>query len=207
MKIYVLVILLVFTFSCENDNDHSNIRSDVYAGIINENMFVENFNGDFYLSYTWSQCGYGDCQDSIDLMNDGKYDLLLKARFLNPQMFFSAACCPPPIDCQPIGIIYQINSLNKVKIACKSRPYHNMTLNWADTIPEGYRIDTIKNWQSNALIWSLVYQSEMGPWYYLAGDRYIAFRSGDSTQYKYGWFKVGISNDHNMLFKKYAIEK
>ncbi|MHC1706562.1 MAG: hypothetical protein AB9842_03450 [Bacteroidales bacterium] len=208
MKKWLLILFLPIAFSCDKDKGIQNnpIQNPVYAGHLNTNMFSENLTPNIFLTYTWSQCGYGDCTDSIDIRSDGEYDFLLAARFLNPQLFFSPACCPPPIDCQPDGIVYRITSQNSIKIACRSQIWQNMNLNWADTIPEGYRIDTINNWQSNTLIWSLVFEGQNGPWYYAVGDKYIAFRSGDSTHYKYGWFKVGINYDLNLLFKGYAIE-
>jgi hypothetical protein len=211
MKNALLLFLVAFLISCENENstnkqENKETTNPVTTGTIDTNMFHQIFAPEFSIVYVWNDCGYGNGKDSIDLLNDGKFDFRLTATFLDNHAFDS--CCGN-MDCWPSGLSYNFKSLNKIEIATYEDIYSEFsTFTFADTLKVNYRVDTISHWQSRVDLWCNDYPyPHQGAWYYLENDRYLAIRMGDSTDYKYGWIKIGTNTDHNLVFKEYALEK
>jgi hypothetical protein len=202
MKKTILFLLVIFSFSCEKDKKTQN---PILTGIINDNMYHATLEPAIFMNYIWDGCGYGIGNDSIDLLNDGIYNIRLSAKFLDYNAFL--ACCGNA-DCWPFGIVYSISSINKIEIATYLVPFSDFNIRYADTLSEGYRIDTISSWHQATSVWSMDYGYEYsGAWYFIKEDSYLGIRMGDSTHYNYGWIKVGTNSDHNLVFKEYAIEQ
>jgi PKD repeat protein len=65
----------------------------VKAGLLNNSMTHIVFKPEYYVKYSFSDCGYGNALDSFDFFNNY---ILINARFLDMQAF--TICCPPPAD-------------------------------------------------------------------------------------------------------------
>jgi hypothetical protein len=203
MKKAMLIFLVIFTLSCEKENK---TRIPVFAGVINEGMYYTTLDPVLSINYVEISCGYGIGKDSIDLLNDGIYDIRLIAKFLLDYQVFLDCC--GNADCIPNGVRYRISSLNNINIATYNVSWwDNLYFTYADTLNSGYRIDTLKNWQSSVDLWCCDYSPYVGSWYFIKNDKYLAIRMGDSTDYKYGWIKIGTNSDHNLVSKEYAVEE
>jgi hypothetical protein len=209
MKIILVILLLGMTISCQKDIDSETEtevpQNPVYAGVINENMNFIDFANDFSLSYTWN-CGYGDAADSIDLFEDGVFDVFLSARFLNEALFWTNECCPPPGECFPSGLKFDVEMQNDYEIAI-----------YETTMREGYpgylashfssntRIDTISNWAKSTHFWTDMF-GLIGPWHNIESDKYMAIRKQIDEEYEYGWIRIGPAPYGNLIFKEYSVE-
>jgi hypothetical protein len=215
MRKIIIVLFIGFIAACQIENDQDPIseqdprshQDSVFTGIVNQNMIFQAFDGGYSLSYEWSSCGYGDVSDSIDLFNDGDFDILLSARFFNQDLLWSDECCPPPADCWPTGLKFRISMQNDLELA-----FYDTTM--AEGFP-GYlasnfslntRIDTISNWTEVTHFWTGTFNL-YGPWYRIESDNYIAIRKLIEDDYKYGWIRIGPAPYSNLVFKDYAIEQ
>jgi len=203
-KIIYYSLILVFIWSCKKDNIP--VIQQVFTGKVNSNMNYVKFQSGFKLSYNFV-CGYGDAQDSIDLFGDKKYDIIIKARFLDFKGFLD--CCPDHVECIPENLRYRLTFKNKIKVYGYTEVLHEYKFLLADTLGGNTRIDTLKsNWHNEIDLWNNSYPYPFqGRWYFIAEDRFLALRIGESSPFKYGWIKIGASTDHNLIFKEYAIEE
>jgi hypothetical protein len=203
MKKILLISLVIFIFSCENEET---IDQPVFAGVINENMYFEDLSPYVKLNIIWDNCGQGEGYDSIDLFKDGRYDIFIHANFIDWHAL--NACCGG-MDCEPIFIWYWIYSKRDIYFSSYDELWEseNTLWNYADTLSEDYRIDTIVNWKYSTKLWCYDTPVSHGAWYNLSKDMYLGIRTGDSTNFKYGWILVGGNSNRNLIFKEYAIEK
>lgn len=164
------------------------------------------FRSEFQLSYNFV-CGYGDAQDSIDLFEDKKYDILIKARFLDFNGFL--ACCPTHVDCIPTNLSYQLTFRNHIKAHGYQEVFQNSKFLLADTLGLNTRIDTLTTyWNDKIELWNNNYpHPHQGKWYFIEEDKFLAIRLGESSPFKYGWIKIGTNSEHNLIFKEYALEE
>ena len=204
IKVIVTLLVILSSTSCEKKQDN-NARLPIIAGTINDNMLSYNFTPETKITYVWDGRGYGTGSDSIDLLNDASIDFTISAKFLDYNAFL--ACCPAGTDCLPYGMNYWFIPRTKISVAvCSDTGEFHFT--FADTLNTGYRIDPIQRWSDKAKMWCLDYPYPYeGTWYFVKSeDKYLAIRMGDSTNYKYGWIRLGADPDHNLVFKGYAVE-
>lgn len=203
-KIFYYSLILIIVGSCKKDN--VNNLQQVFAGKVNSNMDDVKFQSEFKLSYTFV-CGYGDAQDSIDLFEDKKYDIIIKARFLDYTGFL--ACCSDNTDCLPTNLRYQLTFRNNIKAYGYNEVFQEYKFLLADTLGFNTRIDTMKtNWYDIIELWNNNYpHPHQGKWYFIEEDKFLAIRIGGSSPFKYGWIKIGSTRDHNLIFKEYALEE
>jgi hypothetical protein len=205
MKNILFIFILFFTISCEKSDKDPFLP--VIAGSVNEDMFFRALDPEIIIDISWTQCGYGIGEDSIDFNQDGDFDLFFDVQFLDQELFWSPECCPPYLDCWPNSVEFSIYGSQNTYIASYYELWDEIYFwDYADTIPEGFRIDTITKWENGTMLWSETTPVSDGAWYKLNKTMYLGIRFGDSTNYKYGWIEVIGSVDNNPIFKSYAIE-
>lgn len=203
-KVIYFFLILILAGSCKKDNVIG--TQQVFAGKVNSNMNYVKFQPGFKLRYNFV-CGYGDAQDSIEMFGDKKYDIIIKARFLDFNGFLD--CCPNHLECIPENLRYRLTFRNKIKVYGYNEVFGEYKFLLADTLGFNARIDTLQsNWHNEIDLWNNSYpHTFQGRWYFVTEDRFLALRIGESSPFKYGWIKLGASTDHNLLFKEYAVEE
>ena len=176
----------------------------VKAGYLNNNMIHISYKPEYSVKYSFDNCGYGDALDSFDFYNNY---IRITCRFLDMQAFTN--CCPPPMDCLPSGLNYNISS-DIVEFAYYKDYFarYAVIFNYVDTFRVNDRIDNLTNWKKKIDLWNNdVPSSHAGAWYLINKDYYLAIRLNNNGHFKYGWIKVGQQSDRNMIFKEIAIEE
>jgi hypothetical protein len=205
---WILITSALIILSCQENKDNKgvDIKNPIYTGIIDDNLSLNSYSIDFVLPINWD-CGICDVEDSIDINNDGSLDIVLKARFFDPDAFYSPECCPPPADCWPDFIDFRITMLNDFEIAYSDIPFINST-GLGDIVSAfdyNTRIDTVSSWTQSTFFW-MHYHDEPGSWKQFDQEKYIAIRKKSQEYYDFGWIKVKSSPFHNLVFIDSAIE-
>jgi hypothetical protein len=196
-------------------NDTNSIDTVNYKqisiGYYDDNYHHISFdNYDFTLAK--GSCGYSNGLDSIDMDADNDYDIFIDGHMCDYSIFFDN-CCPPPMDCIPDGSEFKIILDKDYEVAVtKDSICCTVVFNFIDTLIAGDYIDTSlcfiqnNNW---TFFWSDMLPSEVtrGNWYRLGDYRYIGIRKHIGSEYKYGWIKAIITEDHIFKLSEYAFEK
>jgi hypothetical protein len=209
MRIILQILIFLITLnSCEKDEE-----TQVLAGDVNLEMTHCKFNPPLKIQLqidSVKNTKYG--QDSIDINQDGIYDLFIL------QNLFIDWDETARLD---YGFYYgKIVSKNGLEIHTKTETYYiglgqTSDFNWVDTLKYQDRINSRDNWSdpSNTVynfMWALPARPTMtnGCWFdILDNERYVGIRMKINSEYKYGWLKVNQDSDRNIEIQSYAIEK
>ena len=208
---YIFIILLFFA-SCSKDDT----RIPVTAGIYDTSFIYHEFSPPLNVELTLDTLTdnyFGN--DSIDINQDGVYDL-----FISQRIHFPLPTGTPTWEHFPY---YWLTLRNGLEAATKTEyEYGGMGyvggVDWVDTLNYENRIDNISKWsESNVTLtmWRIpaytvpiFSPTSYGPWYDLTNsEKYIAIRMKIGSHYKYGWIKVNEISKENIQFVCYTLEK
>jgi hypothetical protein len=203
----ILLILLIFS-SCKKEET----RKAVTAGIYDSSFTFHEFSTPLKVELTLNTLTDNyQGSDSIDINQDGVYDLINSLRIHIPP--------PSGVPSWEQFPYCRLILKNGLEVATKIEYYsvghgQNDDVNWVDTLNYENRIDNISEWsESNAIrtMWAIPpisYGVTYGPWYNPTNVvRYIGIRMKVGSRYKYGWIKVNEVSREDMQFISYAIEK
>ncbi|HLN74962.1 MAG: hypothetical protein ACM3O8_14430 [Methylococcaceae bacterium] len=208
--IYWLFILLLLLSACKKDDEPG---TSFLAGIYDDSMNYREINPGLQISFKYDSLlnvNYG--KDSLDINLDGSYDIIISQRNLlgNPTENTNRNNTYPYM---------MLGVKNGVEVAIKNECFiigHGQysTISWVDTIAYKTNVAGITNWsESNRIVYMWVeppsiFRPSNGPWYNLANtERYVAFRMGINSQYRYGWIKFIVASHEKITVISYALEK
>jgi hypothetical protein len=202
LKFFVVGILIMY--SCKKEENEKLI----FAGQADSNFIFNSFSIPLKINLNFDsinslRMGY----DSIDIDQDGKYDLIISLKLYNNSNLSS--------NFSNCNLILK----NGLEIAIKKEYYPISSggpmgsISWADTIRLKQRIDNISLWSTNEsslFLWSEIPSNTLtqGCWYHIDNpEMYIGLRIKKLSQYKYGWIRLNNTSRENILLNSFAIEK
>jgi hypothetical protein len=206
---YSIIVILLFLFACKKEED----RSPVLAGVYDSSFLFHEFNPPLKVNLKLdSQSKFYIGADSLDINQDGNFDLIIKQRLYldiaKPQYYTH--------ETYPYCLLTFRNGLEfskKMQYYIQGHGTYGTNVG-IDTLNYENRIDTISEWSgtdTNAALWidpptSLT--SSNGVWFNLRNaEKYIGIRMKVNSQFKYGWIKVSQVMRENISFSSYALEK
>jgi len=155
---------------------------------------------------------YGYGKDSVDLDNNGDYDLFISLSLLNnDSIHLLNGSMPDPFP------FCRLQLHNGLEIAVCKEIYpiglgQTATASYTDTVKYNERIDIITDWFNDSINSIAMWQKNpgffglpsYGSWFYVKSICYIAFKT---NQQHYGWLEVNATNPENPEFTKFAIKK
>lgn len=206
---YLFIILLIFS-SCSKDD----IGKIVTAGIYDSGFIYHEFSPPLKVklildpitdNYFW--------KDSIDINQDGSYDLIINQRIHLP-----AETGTPTWEHFPyLRLILK----NSIQVATKIESYpvgmgQSNQSYWVDPLNYETLINSNLVWSESDGIrsmWAVPPKgtpgtAPSGAWYYLTNEeKYIGIKMKIGSRFKYGWIKVKVISPEDIQFLNYAIEK
>ena len=200
-------------FACEKNNlnpidNQLDLDKIVIAGSNDSNGIYNLYTPTIKIIEKETGCLFYSGFDSIDVDNNGNYDLKFQSRSQVPDLIGECCDCPddPDIfcDCWPSGRIYKFIQTIEVnfQIACDSS-------NRAISFELNDTIEIWRNWINNNWITLIdVYnfpppETIYGNWNSI-DDRYLGVRKID-TDTLYGWIKINLSE--TIEIKEIYLEK
>ena len=216
MKRSLLIPLftLFILFSCKKEvpeiiEDEPKITATtVFAGVSDSTFYFFEFINPVEINITWDNLNlYGFGKDSIDINNDGNFDLTFELSILNEDSLHLLTGMPSPFPYLRLD--------NNIDIALYSESFYiglgqTATATFADAIDYGSRIDSIQNWEINPHSYIRMWNENpnngmtppFGKWYYINTVKYLGIRLNN----KYGWIEIDATNQKNPLITKFAIQ-
>ena len=204
---YTLIFLL-FLSSCKKEDTIQAVTAGIYDSSFTYHEFSPSIKVELTLdTSTDNYLG----SDSIDINQDGAYDLIISQRIHIPP-----TSGIPSFEQFPYCRLILRNGL---EVATKIEYYsvgHGQydDVNWVDTLNYENRIENISDWSGSNVVctmWAIPpvpYGVSYGPWYFPTNEmKYIGIRMKIGSRYKYGWIKVNEISHEDMLFLGLALEK
>jgi hypothetical protein len=209
--LYYIFIFLFISSSCSKEET----RQAVIAGIYDTSFIYGELSPPLKVELTLDTLTDNyQGNDSIDINQDGVYDL-----FISQRIHFPPPSGTPTWEQFPY---YRLTSRNGLEVATKTESYpvgmgQYNSVNWVDALNYENRIDNISEWSGSNVVrtmWAIPpistygFALTNGPWYNLTNViKYIGIRMKIGSRYKYGWIKMNEISRENMLFLSYALEK
>jgi len=199
---------MLFITACKKTDSRKAILAGKYDSDLNFYKFDPDFRVDLVSD---SVDNFKSGTDSIDIDQDGSYDLIVQLRIYESKKN----------DTNLKQEFYPFCNLmikNGLEVATRTETYYiglgqTSYVNWTDTIPYQNRIDGLTNWSGtdvNRWMWGVPptsFWGSYGCWYNLVdADKYIGIRMKNNSEFKYGWIKVHQISRHDFSFVSYAIE-
>lgn len=207
---YGLFLLLLLFSSCKKEQEP---RTPVLAGIYDGAMDHRELNPALQITFRYdSLLNINFGEDSLDLNQDGSYDIIISQRNLlgNPAAGVNRN------DTYPYG---RLSVKNGAEVAIKNERYiigHGQysTVSWVDTIAFNTNVAGLAYWsESNRMVYlwveaPTIFRPTDGTWYKLADtEKYVAFRMNINSRYRYGWIKILVTSREKIAVTSYAMEK
>ena len=203
---YLLIILFIFS-SCLKDDNEKIVSAGIYDSDFIYHEFSSPLKVDLKLdsitdNYFWN--------DSIDINQDGNYELFISHRIHLPPESES-----PSYEHYPY---FSLTSKNGLQIALKIDYYslgHGQVneITFVDTLNYKMRIDNISDWSESSRMWwvppiNAPGTLTNGTWYTLTNEeKFVGIRIKIGKRYKYGWIKLNVISKEDIQFICFAIEK
>jgi len=206
---YLFIILLIFS-SCSKDDTGKIVTAGNYDSGFIYHEFSPPLKVKLILdpitdNYFW--------KDSIDINQDGSYDLIINQRIHLP-----AETGTPTWEHFPyLRLILK----NGIQVATKIESYpvgmgqYNQ-VGWVAPLNYETLINNDLVWSESVItksMWAVPPigtsgSAPSGAWYYLTNEeKYIGIKMKIGSRFKYGWIKVKVISPEDIQFLNYAIEK
>lgn len=205
----LFIILIIFS-SCSKDDTGNTIS----AGIADSNFIYHEFAPPLKVNllldpisdnYFW--------KDSIDVNQDGVYDLVINQRIHLPKESGT-----PSWEHFPY---LQLILKTGIQVATKTESYpvgmgqYNETY-WVAPLNYESLINNDLDWSGSDKIksmWAVPPKgtpstAPSGAWFYLKNEeKYIGIKMKIDSRFKFGWIKVNVNSAEDIQFLSYALEK
>ena len=215
-----LIGVIFFLFSCEkkeNEQKENIVKeSFVLAGIYDSSFYHKCFNPGFSIQLKQVGCWEMMGKDSLDLNNDGKYDLILTDGELNNIPLEN--CCPQSsdstiiVDCWPSFYQYfQIALADSFELLSDTvnDNLYKISTSFIDTLNVNDTINDVNRGFSNQPSYFYTYNKPLtggyGKWINIKSDKYVGFRFTIKGFKKYGWIR--IEKIDKLIIKEIAYKK
>ncbi|MBL7965718.1 MAG: hypothetical protein JNK09_01890 [Prolixibacteraceae bacterium] len=205
--LYFFFIILFVFFSCSKEDTVKTVLTGIYDTDFIQNEFSPPIKIELsFDTFTGNHKG----KDSIDMNQDGVYDIIISHRIHLPPESGT-----PSYEHFPY---FSLSLKNGFQVATIMQFYpvgHGQfgEIQWVDALNYQTRINEHSEWSKNnvfRMMWAIppVGAAPYGPWYNLNNEeKFIGIRNEIGANYKYGWIKVKAVSRDNLQFLSSAIEK
>jgi hypothetical protein len=211
MITYLFLCLLIMAGCKKEDQTPSTLVT------LNDNSSSWNIK-DFAPAYTFSVDWdpnnlYGSAQDSLDLDDDGQYDVAFHLNLLNQDsIHLLGGGTPSPFPgFNAYSSGWEIASEKELMYAGLGTV---VTFYWIKPLMIGYDLTNHDVWKTSANIWQenpIPLQLSFGPWYSIQDIRYIGLKKnrtfGDIVLPLYSWIELDCTDRQNPKIVRMAVHK
>jgi len=195
----------MLSYSCRKN---PTVQNPVYAGKYDDTYNYIKFSPVKNIQIKWDSLNfYGFGSDSIDLDQDGIFDMIFELALINEDSLHLIDEFTFPLP------YFAITPKNQLDLSCYYEYFYvglNQTVKveFLESLSYNDRIDTITNWLSSTdgkqLMWDtnpgFFIDPSFGKWYDAVGNYYLGIRING----KYGWIEIDNANRFDPLIKSYA---
>lgn len=205
-----LVLTLILVVSCKKDKVEEPITpvNSIEVGNYDNSYNHEVLSSPMILFPNWdAQNLYGYDQDSLDIDQDGSYDLTFRLAMLNPDsIHLLQGNYPNPFP------NLSVTPNNSFEIAYTTENYYGgmgavYAFHWAEFLMQNDAISENHDWWNSFIhMWSenpLGGSVSYGPWYSVSDTGYVAIKQNN----KLGWIKIDATVHDTVKVLEYAIQQ
>lgn len=208
IRLVILLLGLSLLVSCKKDEEGDVVPlfpNVIRAGVKN-GLQWDTLNPNLSLTINWdSQNLYGTGADSIDIDDDGDFDLRFECSLLNQDsLHLLNGQEPNPYP------YFRITSSNAYSLRTKSESVpigmgQTTTVYWVDSLNFDDKVKNDDQWSASTLYLWRDNSGQFGvftngPWYTISDKKYIAFNRLN----KLGWIELDASDWENITIKSIA---